>query len=76
VEAAEHTDIILVAHDKNEIDVMSAYRAIFAYACVESFGWLEDTIQHQGHLQFTAPANMIFRNEQRVIHSRTNHQPK
>ena len=76
VEAAEHTDIVLVTHDESDIDIMAAYRAIFSYACVESFNWLENTIQHPGNLQFTAPGNVITRNEHRVISSHTNCQPE
>lgn len=55
---------------------MAAYRAIFSYACVESFNWLEDTIHHPGNLQFTDPRKVIIHNKHRVISSHTNHQPE
>jgi len=74
VDAAEDTDIILVAHEEKDIDIMAAYRAIFAYACVESFGWLEDVIQHPGYLWFTVPIKVTNSNGHKSINSFTNHQ--
>lgn len=66
-----------MANDETDTAIMAAYRAILAYACVESFKWLEDTIKHRGYLRFTAPRNVTnHRDWRKSIDSHTNHQLK